>query len=227
MPNLRDHFQSVLLVKALTGRLKLFVLDKRRPQAKSVRAFCMEEIKAIETKYNGYKFRSRLEARWAVFFDELEVAYEYEPEGFDLSGVFSNLFPGKTASENLWYLPDFYLPDYGWYVEIKPSGNLEQHKESLAKCGLLAHVRQIFVVVGSPGSNTYNVYPLNPVDSPTQSYVFSTGRKCDRLWLSCDETGAYRALNCDNCWSSKCGDKTPWDHLGMDKAYEAARSARF
>ena len=25
------------------------------------------EIKAIETEYNGYKFRSRLEARWARF----------------------------------------------------------------------------------------------------------------------------------------------------------------
>jgi hypothetical protein len=25
--------------------------------------------KAIETHYKGYRFRSRLEARWAVFFD--------------------------------------------------------------------------------------------------------------------------------------------------------------
>ena len=31
------------------------------------------EIKAIETIYNGYKFRSRLEARWAVFFDEAGI----------------------------------------------------------------------------------------------------------------------------------------------------------
>ena len=29
----------------------------------------MSEIKAIETYYKGYRFRSRLEARWAVFFD--------------------------------------------------------------------------------------------------------------------------------------------------------------
>ena len=26
-------------------------------------------IKAIPTEYKGYRFRSRLEARWAVFFD--------------------------------------------------------------------------------------------------------------------------------------------------------------
>jgi hypothetical protein len=30
------------------------------------------EIKAIETSYKGYRFRSRLEARWAVFFDALD-----------------------------------------------------------------------------------------------------------------------------------------------------------
>ena len=31
------------------------------------------EVKPIETTYNGYKFRSRLEARWAVFFDSAEI----------------------------------------------------------------------------------------------------------------------------------------------------------
>lgn len=53
-------------------------------------------MKAIETIYNGYRFRSRLEARWAVFFDALGVAYEYEPEGFELDN-------------GMWYLPDFIL----------------------------------------------------------------------------------------------------------------------
>ena len=43
-----------------------------------------EMNKAIETIYNGFRFRSRLEARWAVFFDNLSVKYRYEPEGFDL-----------------------------------------------------------------------------------------------------------------------------------------------
>lgn len=63
-------------------------------------------IKAIETKYNGYKFRSRLEARWAVFFDALGVKYEYEPEGFDLGN-------GR------YYLPDFRLKCWGTRGEIE------------------------------------------------------------------------------------------------------------
>lgn len=64
-------------------------------------------IKAIETEYKGYKFRSRLEARWAVLFDQLDIRYEYEPTGFEMRN--------KTR-----YLPDFYLPDFDLYGEVKP-----------------------------------------------------------------------------------------------------------
>lgn len=38
-------------------------------------------IKPNETEYNGYLFRSKLEAQWAVVFDSLGIRYEYEPEG--------------------------------------------------------------------------------------------------------------------------------------------------
>jgi len=37
------------------------------------------DIAAIETEYRGYKFRSRLEAKWAAFFDALDWDWEYEP----------------------------------------------------------------------------------------------------------------------------------------------------
>ena len=40
------------------------------------------QIKAIETRYNGYRFRSRLEARWAVFFDACGIDYKYEDQGY-------------------------------------------------------------------------------------------------------------------------------------------------
>ena len=68
----------------------------------------MDEIKAIETRYKGCRFRSRLEARWAVAFDVMNVPWEYEPEGFELP-------------DGARYLPDFYLPDERTHVEIKPT----------------------------------------------------------------------------------------------------------
>lgn len=57
-------------------------------------------IKAIETRYKGYRFRSRLEARWAVFLDHIGWKWEYEPEGYDL---------GPAGL----YLPDFLLRSTG------------------------------------------------------------------------------------------------------------------
>ena len=78
----------------------------------------MEEktIAPIQTYYNGYHFRSRLEARWAVFFDEIGVEYEYEPEGFKLS-------------DGTCYLPDFYLPKFSTYIEIKHTGLTEEDRK--------------------------------------------------------------------------------------------------
>lgn len=66
----------------------------------------MAEIKAIETYYKGHRFRSRLEARWAVFFDAAGIEYEYEPEGYRLE-------------DGTLYLPDFYLPKEDVHAEVK------------------------------------------------------------------------------------------------------------
>lgn len=78
-------------------------------------------IKAIETIYKGYRFRSRLEARWAVFFDALKIPYKYELEGFNLEGK--------------WYLPDFWLPEQEYWIEIKGQ---EPTEEEIDKATLLS-----------------------------------------------------------------------------------------
>ena len=63
----------------------------------------------IPTKYKNIQFRSRLEARWAAFFDLLEWNWDYEP--VDLNG----------------YIPDFILPDFckSLIIEVKPSLQIE------------------------------------------------------------------------------------------------------
>lgn len=69
-------------------------------------------IKAIQTRYKGYHFRSRLEARWAVFFDSIGLRWEYEQEGFEVD----------SGGGSTWrYLPDFKLLDLGCWVEVKGS----------------------------------------------------------------------------------------------------------
>lgn len=68
-------------------------------------------IKAIETFYDGYRFRSRLEARWAVFFNMAKISYQYEPEAFRTAQIYD-----QNSSA---YLPDFYLPKWDIYAEVK------------------------------------------------------------------------------------------------------------
>ena len=68
-------------------------------------------LKPIETLYRGHRFRSRLEARWAVFFDALGLRWEYEVEGYELS-------------DGTRYLPDFLVKTpqgADLWIEIKPS----------------------------------------------------------------------------------------------------------
>jgi hypothetical protein len=101
------------------------------------------QLKAIETEYKGYLFRSRLEARWAVFMDCLGVRWEYEKEGLDLEGV--------------WYLPDFWLPGHKRFVEIKPIR--DDGKLDLAKPTALAQSgAAVIVLVGNPWPWEYMVY---------------------------------------------------------------------
>ena len=70
----------------------------------------------IETNYNGTIFRSRLEARWAAFWDLLHWEWEYEP--IDLDG----------------YIPDFVLKFYKpLLVEVKPEMDIVSLHQYTAK----------------------------------------------------------------------------------------------
>lgn len=92
-------------------------------------------IKAIPTEYGGYWFRSRLEARWAVFFNAIGIPFRYELQGYNLDGIK--------------YLPDFYLPDIGQYFEVKPFPVTE--REYAVMCALCTESkRSVIVAEGDP-----------------------------------------------------------------------------
>ena len=190
-----------------------------------------EMMKALETHYNGYKFRSRLEARWAVFFDQCGIEYDYEVQGFITS---------KGP-----YLPDFYLPNLhgGLWIEIKPiheDGEAEDKLSDVAaiteKAGLL--------LSGDPLDNV-NAYHCG---KGTNSIIFSTGSDypylfcvcpvCNKVGIEFDGRGA-RVCNNDKCNNDDFIDPENFSHLTHpDKAYsprhpillnaaEYARKARF
>jgi len=198
-------------------------------------------LKAIETRYKGYRFRSRLEARWAVFFDALGVRWQYEPEGFDLDGV--------------WYLPDFWLSDLECWAEVKP---VRPTLLEISKVQMLQEAtgQQVLLIAGDPWPSQYTVLTWAQVDGPhdaeceivdcsrcrafeTRPYWFNgfpiqhdqvNFAECRRCagWCLCSET-EYET------WAMNIGPHTCGDHDRfplptsdrMMRAYEAARAARF
>jgi hypothetical protein len=69
----------------------------------------MTITESVETDYAGYRFRSRLEARWAVFLDAAGIRWEYEPEQYLVS------YRHRVRK----WIPDFYLPALRQFVEVK------------------------------------------------------------------------------------------------------------
>ncbi len=99
-------------------------------------------IKPITTHYNGYRFRSRTEARWAVFFDQLKLPYEYELEGYVIDGIC--------------YLPDFYLPSLKLFAEVKVNA-ASITPDELVKIFTFAldADKPTLLILGTPGNHKF------------------------------------------------------------------------
>ena len=210
-------------------------------------------IKAIQTRYKGFHFRSRLEARWAVFFDTLGIEWVYEEEGFekenvegffdDASGEWQSVCTGRER-----YLPDFRIGEKGsgLYVEVKGEksqlisksnelnelhdfdGILPRFQDSLGKCrGLL-----LLGDIPEPKQNIV-VHPLMQHRKGVYRSYAAFHPACKWHVLEVIEDGFLsRMLGIEPEYEAK------WDntHIQIDlgkyyrniyDAYRAARSARF
>ncbi len=189
-------------------------------------------LKAIETQYNGRLFRSRLEARWAVFFDSLGVNYEYEHDGFELA-------------HGDWYLPDFWIPISDFYIEIKPKGykelDLDGYVDTLIKNAKMVGsqqsefaLRSSFVLFGNPWPEEYELVGYikgDPIDDAqfVRKLIFAECRRCDGLCYYIVDNEANE-LGWGNIGNHTCDDHDRWPLLEgsqIQAAYKAARSARF
>lgn len=81
------------------------------------------KIKAHPTKYSGVLFRSRLEARWAAFFDLVQRKWAYEEIDFE----------GWSPDFTICHLDTFEMPELLRYVEVKPFRTLEEWRETIPK----------------------------------------------------------------------------------------------
>ncbi|KAG2388714.1 hypothetical protein C9374_000153 [Naegleria lovaniensis] len=95
---------------------------KKLNAAESIIALGAQQKSAKRTIHMGYCFRSKLEAKWAKFFESCSIPFFYEPYTFKL----------RDGSE---YTPDFYLPLQNFWIEIKPHYPTEEER---VKAQLLA-----------------------------------------------------------------------------------------
>jgi hypothetical protein len=109
-------------------------------------------MKAIETRYKNRRFRSRLEARYAVLLDALGVPWVYEKEGYELDG--------------LQYLPDFWLPEQDSWLEIKGQEPTGEELEKAARLSFYSN-KTVYVRYGdiSPESNKCYIFPAIQIEA--------------------------------------------------------------
>ncbi len=103
-------------------------------------------IEAIKTTYKSIEYKSRLEARTALFFHCLGLNFEYEPKYFEIE-------------KDFWYVPDFYLRDLEMWIEIKGP---DMYEEAQIKAEGLCRMTDQLVEVwcGNLGFNT--IYTFSP-----------------------------------------------------------------
>lgn len=191
-------------------------------------------ITPIETEYKGYLFHTRLEARWAVFFDACGVKWEYEPEGFDLSN-------------GIYYLPDFLLHDVythrcnglkylgNLWVEVKrqitasDAYKIEAFSNVVEDDGFLTSIeRPIFIATNISDGETF----WDLIECMVQlAYNGNFARYPFNFGLICgDSYPAFPTVDNQGRFVIAGGDRDYLDNVderATMEAYKLARQARF
>lgn len=192
----------------------------------------MTDLKPIETEYKGYRFRSRLEARWAVFFDACGIEYEYEPDGYALGN-------------GMVYLPDFLLHgvcgrDAGdLYVEVKGQMT-DADAEKINRFVALGMDTENGIYLGKSKSAVLVLGNIPPGDNmgAITDYISTKAYEDHRNWpnqfnfqtIDGDYFAAHPGVNKDGKFEL-FGDDSNYlsnmDPVKTEWAYRMARQARF
>jgi hypothetical protein len=154
-------------------------------------------VTPIETYYGGYRFRSRLEARWAAFFDRIGWQYTYEP--FDGAG----------------YIPDFLIHgEHPLLDEVKPVVTAAEFEAATAKvvrgiAGVWQH--DVLIVGADPLPNIDAQYEKDAWLRPA-GLLGQYGRTCgeegafgQHVGWGEDDTCECGKPNRDNVWDFGTG----------------------
>lgn len=130
--------------------------------------------KVHPVRYEGQRFRSKTEARYAFVFQRLGIAYDYEPSVVSLN----------KGTRQIKYLPDFWLHDLQCWIEIKNRGKEGPTMDECWKAWKLAiqSGAPCFIFFGEPlgAKNFANgcAYRYDPDGSVSAAWQFAECVRC-------------------------------------------------
>jgi len=126
-------------------------------------------VRPIQTRFRGVLYRSRTEARWAAFFESLQLKTQYEAEGFDLPN-------GES------YLPDFFIPSLPLYVEVKGETPTADERRKAYWLYDLTGV-PVLIVIGDPSMRRGEIFNsfFDAELGPPKNSFFGGCRRCNQI----------------------------------------------
>ena len=157
---------------------------------------------SIPTIYAGTRFRSKLEADWAMTFDHLGIAWTYEKEGHYFGDQF--------------YLPDFHLTRSEQFVEVKAVWEPHHVRKAQALCrhapprkhrperGHEREARDIVLIRCEPNGRFFG-WPRFTEEIDFHEFVFEQTLElvllrcasCEGWWFA-EADGSYQCGCCDH-----------------------------
>jgi len=164
-------------------------------------------IKAHPTTYNGTQFRSRLEARWAAYFDLAGWDWEYEP--VDLNG----------------WSPDFRVEFPCPSHSCRVNGKYETHHEKTAFCSQVKNINHALMIEVKPyfnvddfighqcmnypfGVNGVGLFGMNPdcIKNTPEGMLQVDGTMKQKVRIPADSSAAFGSNPKITHWEMWCND---------------------
>ncbi|SLM31120.1 hypothetical protein MTBBW1_2710007 [Desulfamplus magnetovallimortis] len=130
------------------------------------------------TVYKDIRFRTRLQARWAAFFDTLGIPYEYATEPFKISS-------------QIYYQPDFWLPSQDAWLIIRKN-RMNHNEDRLMGLAFVQHTDKILFAFNECRKTVYH----------QDNYVLYSGQY---LNAEGDFDGIMEWGHCEECNSFHIG----------------------
>lgn len=135
--------------------------------------------------YGGVRYRSRLHAQWAAFFDALGLDHVCDPRSFSLGGAT--------------FVPDFWLPQLNAWLTVNPADFADRNPDRW-KVELFARMYpdvRVWLAKGAPRPHEWHLEQLGKTPIARGMLLVDASEPRQRVWVcgATDETATRLAFD--------------------------------